>query len=172
MPMYVDATSDRSGFGQPIMSRSSSPLSDLQTTIRLRHGDDRLVVVETEDEDRFLLTVQAVVRACKAHDQIALVGSQLRKLLKRLGEWVETNHEDIQEAYLTTRDSDLLFLIVRKSKPFNAPLEEVLTDLDLEVANDKDFDRLRLSVLALPATSEDSVKSFLCPQAPEVGDAQ
>lgn len=135
--------------------------SEQQTTIRLCHGDKSEVWIETEDEDRFLMTVEAVVRTCKAHNHIAEVARQLRKLLRRLGEWVKVHPGDVQEAYLTVRDSGLLFLIVRKTKPFNETLESDLTELDIEVADDDSFSLIRLSVLALPTTSEECVKSFL-----------
>jgi hypothetical protein len=86
---------------------------------------------------------------------------QLRKLVRRVTEWLDVHPEDVQEAYLTVRDSGLLFLIVRKTKPFNEALEDALTELDLEIANDETLDLIRFSGLVLPATSAESVKSFL-----------
>jgi hypothetical protein len=149
-----------------------SMITQQQNIILLRHGDQREVCVETADEDRFLMTVESVVRACKAHGHIAEVGKQLRRLLRKLKDWLDAHPEDIREAYLTVRDSGLLFLVVREMKAFNDALEEALTDLDIDVANDEAFNLIRLSVLALPFTSEDSVKSFL-PVAPgEVGDTE
>ncbi|MHB1424924.1 MAG: hypothetical protein ACYC3I_17265 [Gemmataceae bacterium] len=142
-----------------------------QTTIRLRHGDQGEVWVESDDENRFLMTVEAVVRACKTHGRFAEVGKQLRKLARKLTEWLDVHPEDIQEAYLTVRDSGLLFLIVRKTKPFNEALEDALTELDLEIANDETLDLIRFSVLALPATSVESVQSFLAAEPFEVDDA-
>lgn len=142
-----------------------------QTTIRLRHGDQGKVWVESEDEDRFLMTVEAVVSACKTHGRFADVGKQLRKLVRKLTQWLDEHPEDVQEAYLTVRDSALLFLIVRKTKPFNEALEDALTELDLEIANDETLDLIRFSVLALPATSKESVQSFLAAETPEIDDA-
>jgi hypothetical protein len=146
--------------------------TEQQNVIWLRHGDQQELWVETENQDRFLTTVEAVVRACQAYGHIAEVGKQLRKLLRKLDQWLTAHPEDVQEAYLTIRDSGLLFLVVRKTKAFNHVLEEALTDLDIEIANDEVFNLIRLSVLALPATSQDCIKSFL-PVAPsEVGDAE
>jgi hypothetical protein len=110
------------------------------------------------------MTVEAVVRACKTYGQITEVGKQVRKLLRKLREWFDNHVDSISEAYLTTRDSGLLFLVVQEDKAFNPSLEDALTDLDLEVANDQEnFNLIRLSVLSLPATSEESVRFFLPP---------
>jgi hypothetical protein len=142
-----------------------------KTIIRLCHGDTSQVWVETEDEDRFLMTVEAAAHACKVYGKIAEVGKQLRALLRKLQEWIKS-HDDVREAYITPRDSSLLFLIVRKTKKFDAEFEDALSDLDVAIANDEAFDLIRLSVLALPDTSEESVRSFLPVVRSEVPDAQ
>jgi len=145
--------------------------TEQRASILLHHLNQAEAQIVAEDNDQFLWTVQEVVRACKAQGRFADVGKQLRTLLQKLRDWCNSHPDDIREAYLTVRDSGLLFLLVRKTKPFNEALEEALTDLDLEVANDNDFDLIRLSVLALPATSEESVRSFLPRQPPEVENA-
>ncbi len=142
-----------------------------KTVIRLCHTATGQVLVETGDEDRFLMTVEAAAHACKVYGKIAEVGKQLRKLLVKLQDWLK-DKGDVREAYLTPRDSGMLFLIVRKTKKFDAAFEDALSDLDLDVANDEAFDLIRLSVLALPATSEDSVKSFLPAAHFEAPDAK
>jgi hypothetical protein len=146
-------------------------VTENKTIIRLCHGDTSQVWVETEDEDRFLTTVEAAAHACKVYGKMAEVGKQLRTLLRKLADWIK-NHDDVREAYLTPRDSGMLFLIVRKSKKFDSAFEDALSDLDVEIANDEAFALIRLSVLALPDTSEESIRSFLPAFRSEVPDAQ
>ena len=59
------------------------------------------------------------------------------------------------------RDAGLLFLVVLKEKPFNQKIEDSLTELDIAIAQDDDLDLIKLSVLALPKASKDSIESFL-----------
>jgi hypothetical protein len=50
---------------------------------------------------------------------------------------------------------------VQKSEAFNQELEEALTDLDVAIAQDEEFNLIRLNILALPMASEESIGSFL-----------
>jgi hypothetical protein len=133
-----------------------------QPFIRLSHRDhDARVQVETEEEDRFVLTVGAAIQACKAFGEYEEFTRQFRKLQATLSSWVKDHAADVAEAYLTVRDAALLFLVVQSGEAFRQELEDSLTDLDLAVAQDEEFNLIRLQVLALPRASEESVRSFL-----------
>lgn len=62
---------------------------------------------------------------------------------------------------MTVRHSAFLLLIVQNHEAFNQDLEDSLTDLDLSIAQDEDYNLIRLNVLALPKASRDSIDSFL-----------
>ena len=62
---------------------------------------------------------------------------------------------------MTVRDAGLLFLIVLNGTEYDSDFESELTRLDIEIANDSDFDLISLSVLALPKCDTVAVESFL-----------
>ena len=90
--------------------------------------------------------------------------TRLRQLVKLLWEWAHEHSEDIDRAFLTVRDRGLLFLVVMKGRKHNEELEECLTDLDVQVANDPEFQSIFLSVLAIPKCGPDGYLSFIDPQ--------
>jgi hypothetical protein len=133
-----------------------------QPFIRLRHQDkDAEVHIETEEEDRFVLTVGAAIQACKAFGEMEEFTKQFRKLRAKLTGWLQEHGEGIADAFLTVRDSALLLLVVRQSEAFHQEFEDALTDLDVAVAQDDEFSLIRLNVLGLPRGSEESIQSFL-----------
>ncbi|MFO0970183.1 MAG: hypothetical protein U0793_31920 [Gemmataceae bacterium] len=97
----------------------------------------------------------------KKQEQFLEFSKQSRKLLGRLQQWIEEHKADIAEAFMTVRHSAFLLLIVQNHEAFNQDLEDSLTDLDLSIAQDEDYNLIRLNVLALPKASRDSIDSFL-----------
>ena len=51
--------------------------------------------------------------------------------------------------------------MVQQEVKYDETLDDELTDLDLEVANDDDYNLIRLNVQNLPRASDESVESFL-----------
>lgn len=127
---------------------------------------DREALVEPRDEDRFFMTVEEVIEACRIYDKVkrASFQVQLRSLLTRLGQWVHEHRNQIAHAFLTVQNSQLLFLVVTKERTYNPSLEQSLTDLDLSVAQDEAFSDVRLSVQSLPNCGEEGYASFCDPQ--------
>ncbi len=119
------------------------------------------VVVTPADEDRFCITVDEAIHACKAASSSAKFTGQFKVLLDYLADWLRQNKKIVQCAYLTVRDAGLMFLPVKKEVPYNRAFENSLTDLDLAVANDPNFDLIKLSVLSLPPVSNDAINSFI-----------
>ncbi|MFH1023463.1 MAG: hypothetical protein V1809_08735 [Planctomycetota bacterium] len=125
---------------------------------------NRQIVITPEDEDRFAVTVEAAIAACRAVEGMGKFRSQFKTLLKRLAEWLGKHGGDVSNSYITVRDADLLFLVVQKAKAYQRDFEDALTELDIEVAQDRELNQIRLSVLAIPASSPESVASFLHPE--------
>lgn len=126
-----------------------------------RTSPDGQVVVHSGD-DVFLLTVQEAVNACGAWDRMAEFQIQMKRLMDRLGDWVEIHRPTVRDAYLSVQaGGGLFFLAVMKSKKYDGALEDELTRLDIEVANSPEYGLLRLSVLAIPDSPPDCVDSFL-----------
>ena len=124
---------------------------------------DRKVLITPADEDRFMVTVENAINACDAFQKSIHFDKQFRDLMDYLGQWLFNHAELVDRAYLTVREADLLFIIVQRQKHYNRRLEDQLTDLDLEISHNDDFDLIRFCVLALPKTSEEGVSSFLNP---------
>ncbi|GAG19458.1 unnamed protein product [marine sediment metagenome] len=136
-----------------------------QVVIQLQWGEKhKQVTIVPEDEDRFNLTVEQAIRACKAEVGFAQFSSQLRKLLTLLANWTEGHALSLKISYLTVRDTGLLFLSVMQGAQFNRKLEDELTDLDIRIAQNVSLDKIRLSVLALPNCTPDRLDTFLSPE--------
>ena len=128
--------------------------------LKWHHGENR-VLVEPEDEDRFLTTVQDIITACGVSREMLVFKKQFDALLRRLAEWVEEHQERIRDAYITVRDAGLMFLVVQTGREYDRAFEDALTDLDLEVAQDDSMGLVEMSVLALPNCAPEAVEGFL-----------
>jgi hypothetical protein len=60
-----------------------------QPIIQLVHADgEAKVLVETEQQDRFMLTVHAAIRACQAFSHMEEFTEQFKKLHGKLSAWL------------------------------------------------------------------------------------
>jgi len=127
---------------------------------------DRSVIICPDDNDKFVQTVEQVIEAVRAQgsDERVKVNHQFKELLRRLGEWAYDHSGMIRHALVTRRDSNLLFLVVTKSRKYDDAFEDELTDLDVEIARDDAFDLLPLSVLAIPNVDDANTFGFITPE--------
>jgi hypothetical protein len=134
-----------------------------QTEIIELHFENRdgQVRVMLPDNHIMAMSVEVAVHACRAFKHQILFKSQFDSLLPFLGEWIEQHRENVKQAYLTTRDSGLLFLVVTNDIAFKDSFEDELTSLDIEVANDNDYNLITLNVLAIPPSCDEDTKSFI-----------
>ena len=133
-------------------------------TLHWERGNE-IVTVTPENKEQFYLTVENAVNACKAYKTNAKFYYQFNKLLQRLAIWIREHDSNVGMAFLTIRDAGLLFLINRTSIKYDREFEDSLTDLDIEVAHDKNFNTIKMSVLALPKSNKEAILSFLNPKA-------
>ncbi len=127
------------------------------------NAEGQMVVITPEDEDRYCMTIEEAVRACNAGKHQVSFQRQFENLLVKSADWLRKNPNDISSAYLTVRDSGILFFIVRKTSGYDDAFEDTLTDFDISIAEDPNFDKIRLSVLAIPNSPQETVDSFLKP---------
>jgi len=138
-----------------------------QGYIRLKWSEkDRKILVEDADEDRFSMTVEDAIEACKVYEREkqTIFRKQFDTLLDFLGSWSYKRKNKLAKVFLTIRDAGLLFLAVTKRKTYDENFEEELTQLDLKIANSEDFSEILLSVQALPLCSESNYDSFCYPE--------
>lgn len=127
----------------------------------LRHEGGGTVVIHAKDCDGFTLPIDEVVHACQSPERIDEFCRQVATLLDRLAKWLADRQSEVHAAYLELEPEGAIFLVVRKAKAFDPAFEDALSMLDLEIARDENLDMIRLRVLALPCSSEDTVASFL-----------
>lgn len=129
----------------------------------VRFDDDREVLVETEDGDRFLTTVAEVASVLRIVDpkEILKFQREYTDLNKKLSEWLKTHRNVAKTAYLTARDHGLIFIVIPKKPKYDREFEDFLSDLDLEIANDSRFPTIRLSVMQLPTNNPDGLGCFI-----------
>ena len=133
--------------------------------IRLNYAEkDRQVVLLPRDEDRYVLTVEEAIAACRAGKEQERFRSQFKGLLNRLGQWVTDHESKIHKAYVTIRNEGILFLVVRRSTQYDGEFSDRLSDLDIEVANEDSLNLVQLNVLALPNVTIEACTSFLNPE--------
>jgi hypothetical protein len=124
---------------------------------------DGVVTLTPEDEDRFSMKVKRVIAACQSAAREDAFRAQFDFLLNRLGRWLK-DRPQVADAYLTLRDGQLFFLIVRDRVEYDADFEDALSELDVEIARDVDLDLIRMNAMALPRVSPEALKTFLDPR--------
>ena len=137
---------------------SSEPKSTWQ---HLRQEDGGSVTIHSKDGDCFGLPIDDVVNACKSKAELTEFCRQVGTLLNRLAAWLEERGGEVGAAYVGLEPEGAIFVVVRKAKAFDPAFEDSLSILDLEVAQDSEFELIKLRVLALPWSSKETVASFL-----------
>lgn len=126
---------------------------------------DLRFVIEPQDEDRFVMTKEEVIEACRVYDK-AKRGSfqvQFKNLINHLCAWSYARQGRLAHAFLTLRESRLLFLVVTKGTAYDDQFENELTALDIEIANSDAFSEISLSVQSLPNCGAHAYRSFCKP---------
>ena len=145
------------------MGRIMGVATDKKQWIQLRMGDPDMagVTVHPEDGDLFSLTKQMIERSGRIAARIETFDNQLSALKRDLEAWSSEHSDSVKEVFLVLKGDHFLFLVVLKGKAHDGALEDALTDLDMKIAQNPDYDLINLSVLALPAFAEDAIRSFL-----------
>ena len=88
---------------------------------------------------------------------------------KRTKILVLKHNDKVTRAFLTDRDAGLLFLVIQRSDKHDDEFQDELSALDLGIADDEFLQRVRMSVLALPETSDAGIASFQGTFAIQIG---
>lgn len=100
-------------------------------------------------------------RAINLLSKAAGASLQLDFLLDKLGCWCKKNSQKLSRAFLTIRDERFAFIAISISTACDDDLEDSVSELDFELANDSDLDLIKLNAFVLPPTSDEAVTSFL-----------
>jgi hypothetical protein len=142
--------------------------------IQLDYSRGGKVTVTPADQDRFVITIQEAVAACRGGKELLEYRSQfVEGLVPALKDWLASHRKKVRTAYLTIRDGGLLFLVVRKEAACDGEFTDDLTELEADIATDSRLNLIRMDALALPDVSDGSLKSFLNPvRMKELADAE
>ncbi len=138
----------------------TNPRSQNRITL-LDESMGRDVLVVSRSEDRFFITAQAAVEACRAANDSARFPQQFGDLLDFLSKWIEANKPKIHRAQVAVRENDLLFLVTQAGAAYDDELMDSLSDLDIEVANSESFSLVKMNVLAIPRTPDEASTAFI-----------
>jgi len=125
--------------------------------------NDRTVLFEPADKDLYTMKVKEVIQACNILQQSNEFESQFNDLKNILGNWIHARKDKITKAFLTIRDTRILFLVITKDVEYDSELEDELTNLDLVIAHTELFSAIPLSVQSLPQCDSDIYEAFLSP---------
>jgi hypothetical protein len=133
--------------------------------VRLKWSEkDRTVVFETSDKDLFTMKVKEVIQACNIlQQQSNKFESQFNDLKNILGNWVHERKNKIVKAFVTVRDTRILFIAITKDVEYDGVFEDELTALDWAIAHTELLSAIPLSVQSLPQCDSDIYQSFLSP---------
>jgi len=140
-------------------------MNDISTEpVRLKWSEkERTVLFETADKDLFTMKVKEVIQACNIHLQSNEFESQFNDLKNILGSWIHERKDKIAKAFVTIRDTRILFLAITKDVEYDSELEDELTNLDWVISHTQLFSAIPLSVQSLPRCDSDIYEAFLSP---------
>jgi hypothetical protein len=116
-----------------------------------------VVHVTPRDQQRFEIQLTRVIELLQLQNHAE---AQLNLLLNKLGNWLRDHSGAFCAAYLTLRDARLAFIVISKTPECDDSLEDAVSELDFEVANDADLNIVRMNALVLPPASHEALSSF------------
>ncbi len=125
-------------------------------------SENDTIVVTPDDLDRFDIQKEVaieVLRIASQHEKS--FHAQMKLLLRRLAEWIDAHKANVTRGFLTIQDGSMVFVVVKSDPKLDEPLEDSLSEMDVAIANDPDFNLLRLNTIALPPATREALMSFL-----------
>lgn len=120
--------------------------------IHLNFRSVQQVVVEPEDENRFMMTAKEAARACESAQNMKDVREQFTQLLVHLHSWCAA-HEAVHAGYAYPGDGYLNILVCTKGERYRFDFDDEITDLDMDLT--RRFDWLRAEVLQIPESAKE-----------------
>lgn len=119
------------------------------STIRVDEQDDAQVLISPENEDRFVLTCAQTVRAVMAGMSVEVLIGEVQELFKHVAALLSKQEHRVRDCYAMPRQGELTFFVVPKSDNYDFELADVLSDIDIEIA--EKFQQVPCSVQQIPA---------------------
>jgi hypothetical protein len=116
--------------------------------IHLSFRSVQQVVVEPEDENRFMMTVKEAARACEAAQNEKDLRDQFTRMLVYLREWCGKRAQKVQTACVYPGDGFLNILIGTRGDDYCFDFDNEVTELDIELT--RQFAWLTAEVFQVP----------------------
>lgn len=136
---------------------SGTPADAAQKDYIRLNFDGGDVIVTPGDEDRFVITAQNAVEACKeSHLKNQALQIFKMELLAPLNEWCTKHEQEIDSCYIPMSYRQVQVFVITKSQKYDFVLGEALSALELFFV-DKGW---RISILQLPKSEEEELHTF------------
>jgi hypothetical protein len=123
-----------------------------------RQEGDRLVVLTPDDEDRFVRSCKWVVEASQLGLSRDVWLRELYGLLSHVQQWAETLADRVKACLAMERDDQIAIFVVPIAGRYDFELSELLTALDLELA--EKFRTCPCDVLQMPDKPLDEIEEL------------
>ena len=129
--------------------------------ITLTPGQKCRVHVVDQSRTNLVMTMEQAVRACHAYESQLTFQHQFETLLDYLAQWWSDRKSRISKAWVTVRDTGLLFVVVQQEVELDQALEDDVTELVSSIIRNQGFGLIRLEAITLPQCDKDGFSSFV-----------
>lgn len=125
--------------------------------IRLSHTDGN-VIVEPEDEDRFVMTAQSAVMACKDHQRYQeAIRAFKQAFLQPLIEWCASHSGKVQACYVPFPSGHIQVFVIGSSPTYDFDLGRAVAALELKLF---DAGWQPVSIVLLPSAATEDLPTY------------
>lgn len=113
------------------------------------YDKSEVVKVNPRDQQRFEIQKDRAIDILRAGKNAEQFQKQLMLLAKTIVHWVIPLQDKLSKAIVTLQDGALALVVVQSSEKYDEPLQDSLLELDFAIANDVDFDLVKLKTVLL-----------------------
>jgi hypothetical protein len=126
--------------------------------IRIGFQSVEKVLVEPEDNDRFLITAREAARACKQAEDNKEWGENFSQFLVFLEKWAKSKKDKLDALFLDIGDGSLTVLACTPGENYDFGFDDELSELDLAIVDR--FPWCIAEVMQVPTRLKESQISF------------
>ena len=119
------------------------------------------VEVQAAGGDRFRVATQQAIDALQLARQAVDFQQQFEDLLEMLSQWLRDRQDRLSSAVITIGSDGIRLVVVQLEVKADFALEEEMVDLDIDVANDDQFNLIPFSTLLVPRVGDEVLQSFM-----------
>jgi hypothetical protein len=106
------------------------------------------VVVEPEDENRFMMTAKEAARACEQAQNEKDLREHFTQFLVYLMGWCNKHETEVHACYVYPGDGFLNVLVCTRGEEYRFDFDDAVTELDIDLT--RQFDWLTAEVMQVP----------------------